>query len=144
MTGYKADGEPLAVDCDAVSADPSAPAFVARPPGAPVYYGFTILEDVVIDGFTLGIITAFEDEPAEWGDAFVIAPDNSRAGLVWERGDQQEVSEICAPEPSRWGVWGVWFPYPMDGHDNARRNLAFCLPEMKKRWEAWRAFRSGL
>jgi hypothetical protein len=33
-------GRPLAVDRQAESADPGLPAFLARPPGAPVYHGF--------------------------------------------------------------------------------------------------------
>ena len=77
-------GRPLAIDATAQSASPTEPAFVARPEGAPVYHGFVVLDDVTADGFTLGKITDFEAEPCDEGDAFVIAPDGSRAGLVWE------------------------------------------------------------
>jgi hypothetical protein len=53
-----------------------------RPPGrCAVYYGFVVLDDVDVDGFTLGKITDWEAEPCETGDAFVIAPDGSRAGF---------------------------------------------------------------
>lgn len=139
MTDYSSDGKPLALDPKAVSASSTDPAFVARPPGAPVYYGFPILEDVQVEGFRLGIITALGDEPSDWGDAFIVAPDNSRAGLVWEAGESSLVQEILAPQPERWGVWGVWFPHPMNSHENARKNLAFILPGMKHRWEAWKS-----
>jgi hypothetical protein len=77
-------GRPLTVDSHAASARSNEPAFVARPDGAPVYHGFPALSDVCVDGFTLGKITDFEAEPSDYGDAFVIAPDGSRAGLVWE------------------------------------------------------------
>jgi hypothetical protein len=77
-------GLPLAVDPNAVSAAPDAPAFVTPPAGAPAYYGFVVLPDVCIDGFTLGKITDFEAEPSDYGDGFVVAPDDSRCGLVWE------------------------------------------------------------
>jgi hypothetical protein len=77
-------GRPLAIDATARSASPTEPAFIARPDGAPVYYGFVVLDDVNVHGFTLGKITDWEAEPCETGDAFVIAPDGSRAGLVWE------------------------------------------------------------
>jgi hypothetical protein len=72
-------GGPLAIDATAQSASPTEPAFIARPEGAPVYYGFVVLDDVTVDGFTLGKITDFEAEPCDEGDAFVIAPDGSRA-----------------------------------------------------------------
>ena len=77
-------GRPLAIDATAQSASPTEPAFIARPEGAPVYYGFVVLHDVTVDGFTLGKITDFEAEPCDEGDAFVIAPDGGRAGLGWE------------------------------------------------------------
>jgi hypothetical protein len=42
-------GRPLAIDATAQSASPTEPAFIARPEGAPVYYGFVVLDDVVVD-----------------------------------------------------------------------------------------------
>jgi hypothetical protein len=74
-------GRPLALDPNARSASPTEPAFIARPEGAPVYHGFQALPDVVVEGFTFGKITDFEAGPCDVGDAFVIAPDGSRAGL---------------------------------------------------------------
>ncbi len=50
-------GRPLAIDATARSASPTEPAFIARPDGAPVYYGFVVLDDINVDGFTLGKIT---------------------------------------------------------------------------------------
>jgi hypothetical protein len=47
-----------------------------------VLHSFPILDDVEVDGFTFGVITDFEAEPASDGDAFVVAPGGSRAGLV--------------------------------------------------------------
>jgi hypothetical protein len=49
-----------------------------------VYHGFPVLPDVEVDGFRLGMISDWEAQPATEGDAFLIAPDGSRAGLVWE------------------------------------------------------------
>jgi len=120
-------GRPLAVDEHAISAVPTEPAFIARPAGAPVYYGFVVLDDVVVDGFTLGKITDFEAEACDTGDAFVIAPDGSRAGLVWEVCGQPYLEEVCALEAGRWGVWGVALPFPMTNRENAWKNLAAIL-----------------
>jgi len=102
-------GQPLAVDPTAKSASATEPAFIARPAGAPVYYGFQVLDDVSVDGFVFGKITDFEAEAADYGDAFVIAPDNSRGGLVWEVSDAQYFTEVCPIEATRWGAWGRIF-----------------------------------
>jgi hypothetical protein len=131
-------GRPVAVDPTAASASSHVPAFIAPPAGAPVYHGFQVLEDVVVDGFIFGKITDFEAEPCAEGDAFVIAPDNSRAGLVWEVGEQVSISEVLPIERTRWGVWAVSFPHPMNSRANARRNLELILPELKLKWEEWR------
>ncbi|HXX18217.1 MAG TPA: hypothetical protein VEJ46_02340 [Candidatus Acidoferrum sp.] len=131
-------GRPLALDLNAASASPSEPAFIARPAGAPVYHGFQILDDVVVDGFIFGKITDFEAEPSQVGDAFLIAPDNSRAGLVWEVADHISVSEVCPIEANRWGVWAVSFPHPMNSRENVRRNMTLILPALKEKWNEWR------
>jgi hypothetical protein len=133
------DGKPLRLDGDADSADAELPAFLARPEGAPVYHGFPILDDVQVDGFRLGMISDWEAEAATEGDAFVVAPDDSRAGLVWEVSPENRFQEVLGFEPGRWGVWGVTFPHAMDSRDGARRNLAHILPELRRKWEEWRA-----
>jgi hypothetical protein len=38
-------GVPLSLDPEAGSADPTLPAFLARPQVAPVYHGFPLLEE---------------------------------------------------------------------------------------------------
>jgi hypothetical protein len=133
------EGRPLAVDPEAASASTDGPAFVNPPDGAPVYHGFPILKDVVVEGFCLGKITDFEAEYCDYGDAFVVAPDNSRAGLVWEISSEPHFSEILCADSDRWGVWGVNFPHPMTSRENARLNLAFILPPLKQKWESWRS-----
>jgi hypothetical protein len=130
-------GQPLAIDPSAESASAAEPAFIAPPAGAPVYYGFLVLHDVVIEGFTLGKITDFEAQPSSYGDAFVIAPDGFRAGLVWEVLESAYFQEVRPPEPERWGVWGVSFPFTMDSRENAQRNLEFILPHLKEKWQEW-------
>ena len=130
-------GRPLAVDWNAVSASSAKPAFIARPEGAPIYHGFVVLDDVVVDGFTFGKITDFEAEPCDKGDAFVIAPDNSRAGLVWQVSNNVSFDQIVPPDTNRWGVWSVSFPHPMNSHENIRRNLELILPALKVKWNEW-------
>jgi hypothetical protein len=129
MTDDIQHGRPLAIDATGKRASPTEPAFIARPDGAPVYYGFVTLDDVNVDGFTLGKITDFEAEPCDEGDAFVIAPDGSRAGLVWEVYEPQYFQEVSPIETDRWGVWDVGFRLPMNSRENARRNLESIIPE---------------
>lgn len=139
----KNEGRPLAVDATAPSADPNLPALLARPKGAPVYHGFPVLRDVEVDGFVLGKITDFEAETCDDGDAFVVAPDGSRAGLVWRISGAPYFSQVCAESADRWGVWAVNFPFAMDGRENARRNLEVLLPDLKKKWQEWRNRKEG-
>jgi hypothetical protein len=137
--GRRTEGRPLGLDPRAESTDPSLPAFLSRPLGAPVYHGFPILEDVEVDGFVFGMISDIEAAPdMTEGDAFVVAPDSSRAGLVWEVASQNYFQEVRGFEPHRWGVWAVAFPHPMSTRDNARLNLEAILPQLKEKWEAWR------
>jgi len=135
-------GRNLAVDLNATSASPTEPAFIARPKGAPFYYGFAVLEDVRAEEFTFGAITDFEAEPTDTGDAFVIAPDGSRAGLVWEVSATKYFEEVHPFERDRWGVWAVSFPHPMDNRASARKNLLAVLPDLKIRWEDWKQWLS--
>ena len=128
----------MAVDPDATSAEQGFPAFIATPKDSPAYYGFVVLSDVVVEGFTFGKITDFEAEPADFGDAFVIAPDDSRCGLVWEVDPQGYFKEVTGFEEGRWGVWAVAFPHPMNNRENARRNLEHIVPRLKEQWELWR------
>lgn len=134
----KTKGRPIAADPKAARASASEPAFIARPTAAPVYHGFQVLEDLVVEGFTFGKITDFEVEPSHEGDAFLVAPDNSRAGLVWEVVDKVSMSQICPLEADRWGVWAVSFPHPMNSRENVRRNLELILPTLKDKWNEWR------
>jgi hypothetical protein len=133
-------GKPLAIDPNAVSASSAEPAFVARPADAPVYHGFAVLEDVTADGFTFGAITDFEAELCDAGDAFVIAPDGSRAGLVWEVAEEsgKKIEQVLPFSRERWGVWAVWFAYPMRNRADAHKNLVAILPDLKAHWEEWK------
>jgi hypothetical protein len=97
------EAQPVRADPLASSTDPSLPAFIAAPKGAPAYYGFPLLPDSEKEGFSFGVITEPNgNAPAGWGDACVVAPDGSRAGIVWQaQGEPKPV--LCEPSPGRWG-----------------------------------------
>jgi hypothetical protein len=136
-------GHPLA-DESASSTSENVPGFLAKPANAPVYHGFRVLRDVAVDGFIFGAITDFEAQASSEGDAFVIAPDDSRAGLVWEVSDKKTFIEVSPLTADRWGVWEVSFPLGMTSRENARLNLQAILPKLKPKWEQWRRTYKGI
>jgi hypothetical protein len=138
----KPEGLPLATDPTASSASDAEPAFVARPEGAPVYHGFSMLEGVLIDGFAFGLITDSIAQPATHGDAFVIAPDGSRAGLVWEIAEKTYFEPMIGPDARRWGVFSVGTKHGPTTIDEARLFLAEILPSLRREWERTRLRRS--
>jgi hypothetical protein len=125
-------GKTILQDPNAESSDPSKPAFLARPEGAPVYHGFPLVEETRIDGWCFGAITAFEDpNGCDYGDGFVVAPDGSRAGLVWEVGESP-VHEVCSPDESRWGVYAVSFPKIVRTVEDLAECFRSVLPELQR------------
>jgi hypothetical protein len=122
----------MVLDENAVSADLELPAFLAKPEGAPVYYGFPLIYESMTEGWCLGAITEYEDsDGCVSGDAFVIAPDGSRAGLVWDVGDG-DVKQISPPDGSRWGVFQICFAEPVRTTEDMVRNFRTILPQLRK------------
>jgi hypothetical protein len=130
------DGQVLREDPSAVSARPDLPAFMARPVGAPAYYGFPLLPNSEKDGFVFGAITRSRTgTSASWGDAYVVAPDGSRAGIVWvTEGPIAEV--VLPPEPGRWGVYQFRFEQPVESDADLVRSLHAILPRLKELYVA--------
>jgi hypothetical protein len=128
----KPSGKRVLTDDAAVSASRDLPAFLARPDGAPVYHGFPLLEESLTDGWRLGAISAFDDDPdgCDFGDAYVVAPDGSRAGLVWAVG-VFETHEVCPPTSDRWGVYGIAFPRVVRSAADLVEFFRAVLPELK-------------
>jgi len=125
------DGRRILTDDGAESADPNLPAFLARPVDKPVYHGFPLIEETrTADGWCFGAITDFND--ADSGDAFVVAPDGTRAGIVWDVYEKNELGEISPPEPGRWGVYQLWFRAPVRTVEDFTRELHAWLPRLRE------------
>jgi hypothetical protein len=140
----RSDGVPLRLEPEAQSADSSLPAFLARPEGTPVYHGFLMLEQSrTEDCWCFGTISEPEcSEGSDWGDAFVVAPDGSRAGITWEVGPHLlEVSS--PPEVGRWGDFHVRFARGVHDEAELMEQLREWLPELRRLHVAWRAERSS-
>jgi hypothetical protein len=130
---------PLTTDQSAESSSPDLPAFLSRPEGAPVYHGFPLIPETETDGWTYGAITdPIDDLGCEGGDGYVVAPDGSRAGLVWEVGNI-DFSEVCEPTPARWGVYSVGFLRPIRSIDDLIANFRHILPALKAKHEEIRS-----
>jgi hypothetical protein len=133
------ESEPLRLASGVPPSSTGEPAFLARPDGAPIYYGFPIIESSEVDGFRFGMITDFVAQPSTHGDAFVVAPDNSRAGLVWESEVAEPYFDEClAPDDRRWGVWAVGSPASLRSERDTQEFLRLLLPELRSRWQKWK------
>jgi hypothetical protein len=125
-------GKTILQDPSAKSRTSGEPAFLSRPEDAPVYHGFPLIEETRTDGWCFGAITAFEDaNGCEYGDAFVVAPDGSRAGLMWEVGNFP-VREVSGPEEGRWGVYEVAFPKVVRTVADLVECFRSVLPELQR------------
>jgi hypothetical protein len=131
MRERKPQGQSVRVDPLAESANPNLPAFIAIPKGAPAYHGFPLLAHSEKEGFSFGVITEPNGEtPASWGDAFAVAPDGSRAGIVWQaEGEPSPV--VCSPSPDRWGVYAFRFRRSVRNEQDLIENLHEVLPQLK-------------
>jgi hypothetical protein len=128
----------MALDPEAISTDPDLPAFLKPPEGAPAYYGFPLLTGVECDGFKLGMITDFtREKDACEGDLFIVAPDGSRAGIVWGVGPTKRYQANEPPDPGKWGVWQFEFERPLRTIDDAQWALAEMIPLLRPKWEEW-------
>jgi hypothetical protein len=130
-SGKDPDGKPLRLDPRARSFSRDLPAFLARPADAPVYHGFPLVEATETAGWCYGAITEFEHpNGCTEGDGFVVAPDGSRAGLVWSVGNFQ-TEELSPPDVSRWGVYSIAFPRAVRTRDDIVECFRAVLPQLK-------------
>jgi hypothetical protein len=129
------DGRKLVLDEKAESSSEALPAFLSRPPGAPAYHGFPLVDETLTDGWCYGAITEFNEpechpDGCESGDGYVQAPDGSRAGLVWSTG-AFATSEIYAPDDGRWGVYEIAFPKRVRNVEDLVDCFRSILPELR-------------
>jgi hypothetical protein len=130
------EGKPLRLDPSSASASPDLPAFVSRPAGAPVYHGFGLVEETRIDGWVFGTISDYVDpNGCDWGDAFVVAPDGTRAGIVWQV-DNFDPQVVLPPDKDRWGVYGFAYPTPIRTTADFVKMCHSFLPELRRRHAA--------
>ena len=107
----------------------------------PVYHGYVVVPETYTDGWCMGVMSEFEDpDGVDSGDAFVIAPDGSRADLVWLVGTDP-MEEILPPDEQRWGVYAVSFPHPVRNASDLTSAFRAILPGLKEAYAQARAQR---
>jgi hypothetical protein len=125
----------MVLDANAKLTDPSKPPFAAAPPGSKPYHGHPLLEETRTEGWCLGVVTdPFEadcESGCTIGDAFVEAPDGSRAGLVWTFDERPKFAVLREPDSGRWGVFHFTVLKPIAGMDDLRDAFAVMLPALK-------------
>jgi hypothetical protein len=137
----------MVLDPNAELADPSKPPFAAAPPGSKPYYGHPLLEETRIDGWCLGVVTdPFEPDckgGCTIGDAFVEAPDGSRAGLVWTLDENPKFGVLRQPDCGRWGVFHFTVPKPIASMADLREVFVAMLPALKGLYQRFRPGSDG-
>ncbi len=124
---------PLRLDPNARSARRGLPAFLAPPNGAPCYHGFPVLHESETDGWLLGVISDPNSTTGrDWGDAFVIAPDGRRAGLVWSVSADSQLVEASPPCDLRWGVYAFGISRLVHSEQELIVEFRRILPQLKE------------
>ena len=107
-----------------------------------MYHGFPIVPETETDGWIYGAISDYDvGSPQTEGDGFVIAPDGSRAGIVWAT-DSPDFEEILPPDQARWGVYGVRFPRAVSSVNDLVINFRAVLPALQQRFQQVRSDQS--
>jgi hypothetical protein len=109
---------------------------ITDPDTETAYASFPVIEGACCAGFRLGLITESYGTSASWGDAFVVAPDGSRAGLVWEVAEVPYFTRVSPATDNRWGVFGVGVPVGPTSTETARRSLESLVASLQAAWLA--------
>jgi hypothetical protein len=140
--GSKPVWKTMVLDPDAELTDPSKPPFVTAPSGSRPYHDHPLLEETRIEGWCIGVVTDPFEPDCEGGctigDAFVEAPDGSRAGLVWTVGERPMFGMVCQPDSRRWGVFHFTVPAPVASMVDLRAVFTAMLPTLKGLYEQFR------
>jgi hypothetical protein len=102
---------------------------------AAAYHSFPLIDGSEKEGFKFGRIT-IPTESSTWGDAYVVAPDGSRAGIVWHVDGHASPQVVIPPEPGRWGVYSFGFAEPARSLEDLVTKLHGVLPEIKAYYAA--------
>jgi hypothetical protein len=98
-------------------------------------------EQVQIETFLLRVYGNVATPSSAWGEGELIAPNGGKAYLVWTVFPDAQPDVIRGWRPmdrQQWGTWYVSLGTEVRTPDDLRRQVALILPELERRWEAWR------
>lgn len=88
-----------------------------------------------VAGFFIGM---YETDRVS-GEAWIWAPDARIALLSWRTGPALPLAEVSRlASGTRWGNFTVRLPMPLTTDQEAHEFLSVLLPELHRRWTAWR------
>ncbi|MEK6871676.1 MAG: 3-deoxy-8-phosphooctulonate synthase [Nanoarchaeota archaeon] len=132
----KISSKRMILDKKAKSNSKNLPAFLSPPEGSKAYHGFQLINRINVEGFTYGAITNFLEKDSKdgctSGDGYVEAPDGSRAGIAWEKGDKFSYSQMMDSDKERWGVYYFSIPFGIKNLDDMKKAFALMMPILKK------------
>jgi hypothetical protein len=93
------------------------------------YDKWPVIEEATSCGWRFGALMKFAGE--KWGDAFVEAPNGTRAGIIWVM-REGPVKMLVAPDSERWGVYDVPFSREMQSIGDVVLNFHAVLPALQE------------
>lgn len=98
-----------------------------------IYHGYPVISATACNGWYFGALSDSETGAIldTSGDGYVVAPDGSRADLLWQIGFG-DLTQVLPPDAERWGVYAVWFPKPITTVEDLVFGFRFALPDLQK------------
>lgn len=100
-----------------------------------IYFEIPVLPGVELEGWRLGLYTNSIDVDATAGDAYLVAPDGRRCGLVWRIAQPSWFVSLIGPNEHRFGTFEVACAHGPTSTHEARRFIAELLPDVRREWE---------
>lgn len=105
------------------------------------YFGSSVVPGVDVDGWRLGLYTGPDldsDDPVDAGDAYLVAPDGRRCGIVWSIQQPTFFVILLGDQGDRFGVFEVACEHGPTTTPEARLFVRDLLPHVRPLWEARR------
>ena len=97
-----------------------------------IFHGYPVITATECEGWYFGAISDLvEFKNFDSGDGYVIAPDGSRAELLWQIG-KGDITQVLPPDEQRWGAYAVWFPKSIRTLDDLVFGFRYILPNLQK------------
>ena len=87
------------------------------------------------DGWVMESFGSFDQIKGSWqGTGYVVAPDGSRAGIMWSVGEGANL-EYQPQDSDLWAIYKISFPKPVFNAADLAANFGRVLPDLRARYE---------